>query len=278
MVYLQSEATRIDALSDSNGSSLWHYTSQVPFISFPTIADGVVYVGTLDSHLTALRANDGILLWTYRSSNPFQPFSPIMANGMIYLSLQKGGMDVLRANTGVLLWRYIPPIPSLGLYPQPLVANGVVYMLTQDGHLSALHATNGSTIWRVALHATDILPPTIIAGGVIYVETLEGNLDAIAESSGSVLWSYQGRGGGLESLTAGQGVIYLAFPATSGFNTIGSVTVLQASNGTVLWHFIPPVPAVQLVVGDGLALVALQDGTIAAFHATSGSLRWHQVM
>ena len=219
VVYFQSEATRIDALSDSNGSSLWHYTSQVPFISFPTIADGVGYVGTLDSHLTALRNNDGILLWTYRSSNPFQSFSPIMANGMIYLSLQKGGMDVLRANTGVLLSCYIRPIPSLGLYPQPLVANRVVDTLTQDGHLSALHATNGSTIWRVALHATDILPPTIIAGGVIDVETLEGSLDAIAESSGSVLWSYQGRGRRAGIAHSWSRSDLIGLPATSGFNT-----------------------------------------------------------
>ena len=277
IVYIQSEAARIDALRASDGSSLWHYTSRVPFVSFPSIADGVVYVGTQDSHLSALRASDGIPLWTYRSLNPLQ-ISPVVADGLIYLNMQKGDMDVLRANTGVLLWRYTSRISALGLYPQPLVASGVVYVLTQDGHLSALRASNGFTIWHLALNTTDILPPMIMAGGVIYVETLDGSLDAIAESSGSVLWHYQGNGGGLESLTAGQGVIYLSFPATSGANTIGSVTVLRASNGSVLWHYTPRVPAVQLVVGDDLALIALQDGSIAALHSTSGFLRWHHVM
>ena len=153
-------------------------------------------------------------------------------------------------------------------------------MLTQDGHLSALHTTNGSTSWQIALHANDILPPTIIEDGVIFVETLDESLDAIAESSGSVLWSYQGKGkgSGLESLTAGQGVIYLAFPASSGFNTIGSVTVLQVSSGSVLWHYTPRVPAVQLVVENNLALIALQDGSINALSSSSGSLRWHRLM
>jgi eukaryotic-like serine/threonine-protein kinase len=277
VVYIQSEAARIDALRASDGSSLWHYASQMPFVSFPSMADGVVYVGTRDGHLSALRASDGFPLWTYRSLNPLQT-SPVVADGLIYLNMQKGGMDVLRADTGVLLWRYTSRIPTLGLYPQPLVVGGVVYVLTQDGHLSALHASNGSTIWRVALHAIDILPPSIMEGGVIYVETLDGSMDAIAESSGSVLWRYHGIGGGLESLTAGQGVIYLAFPATSGFNTIGSVTVLRASTGSVLWHYTPRVPAVQLVVGDDLALIALQDGSIAALHSISGSLRWRHVM
>lgn len=276
VVYIQSEATRIDALRASDGSSLWHYISRIPFVSFPSIADGVVYVGTQDSRLSALRASNGIQLWTYRSLNPLQN-SPTVADGLIYLNMQKGGMDVLYANSGVLLWRYASPILAPGLYPPPLVVGGVVYVLTLDGHLSALHANNGFPIWRIALHATDILPLTIIEGGVILVETLDGSIEGIAESSGSILWQYHGNGRGLESLTAGQGVIYLAFPA-SGFNTIGSVTVLQVSNGSVLWHYIPRVPAVQLVVENNLALIALQDGSINALSSSNGSLRWHHLM
>jgi outer membrane protein assembly factor BamB len=277
IVFIRSDVKRIEALRASDGSSLWHYTSQMAFVSMPSIADGEVYVGTQDGHLSALRASDGIPLWTYRSLRPLQT-SPVVANGLIYLNMQKGGMDVLYANSGVLLWRYTSPILALGLYPQPLVVGGVVYVLTQDGQLSALHANNGFLIWRVALHANDILPLTIIEGGVILVETLDGSIEGIAESSGNILWQYHGNGRGLESLTAGQGVIYLAFPASSGFNTIGSVTVLQVSNGSVLWHYTPRVPAVQLVVENTLALIALQDGSINALSSSSGSLRWHRLM
>ncbi len=276
IVFIRSGVKRIEALRASDGSSLWHYTSQMAFVAMPSIADGVVYVGTQDGHLSALRASDGIPLWTYRSLRPLQT-SPVVANGLIYLNMQKGGMDVLYANSGVLLWRYTSPILALGLYPQPLVVSGVVYALTQDGHLSALHANNGFPIWRVALHANDILPLTIIEGGVILVETLDGSIEGIAESSGSILWQFHGIGKGLESLTAGQGVIYLAFPASSGFNTIDSVTVLQVSNGSVFWHYTPRVPAVQLVVANNLALIALQDGSINAL-SSSGSVRWHRVM
>ena len=279
VVYIQSEAARIDALRASDGSSLWHYTSQVPFVSFPSIANGVVYVGTQDSHLTALRASDGKSLWTYRTLNPLQT-SPIVANGLIYLNMQKGGMDVLYANSGVLLWRYTSPILNTNLYPQPLVVNGVVFVLTQDGHISALHVSNGFPIWQVALHATDILPLTIIEDGVILVETLEGNIDGIEASSGSILWQYHGNGRGLESPTAGQGVIYLAFPATGagGTNLIANVTVLQLSNGFVLWHYTPRVPAEQIVVGGDLVLITLQDGSIIALSSSTGSLRWHRLM
>lgn len=278
VVYVQSEAARIDALRASDGSPLWHYTSQVPFVSFPSIADGVVYVGTRDGHLSALRASDGIPLWTYHSLNPLQT-SPIVADGLIYLSLQNGGMDVLRANTGVLLWRYTSRVPALGLYPQPLVASGVVFVLTQDGHLSALRANNGSTVWSVSLNATDILPSLTMTGGVIYVATFDGSVTALRENSGSVLWRYQGREKGPASITVVQGVPYPAFYATGsgGFN---SITALRASDGFVLWRYTPHIPAMQVlpVVTDDLILLALQDGSINALHSTSGSLRWRHVM
>jgi outer membrane protein assembly factor BamB len=96
-----------------------------------------------------------------------------------------------------------------------------------------------------------------------------------------VLWHHQGGAGGAVSITVAQGVIYLAFPATtSGVNLRGSITVLRASDGFILWRYTPHVSAMQLspVVGDDLVLIALQDGSIDALHASSGVLRWHRAM
>jgi outer membrane protein assembly factor BamB len=278
VVYVRSEADTIDALRASDGSLLWSYTSRTPAVS--TVADGVVYALTQDGHLSALRESSGFLLWRYTSLTPLQPLSPVVADGMVYLDLQGGGMDVLRADTGVLLWRYTPRVPALQLFPQPLVTNGVVYALTQDGHLSALRESSGLTIWRVALHTTDLLPPLIETGGVIYVGALDGSVDALRESSGSLLWRHEGGEEGPASITVAQGVIYLAFYTTTGVNIIGSIIVLRASDGFVLWRYTPHVPARQLspVEADGLVLIASQDGSIDALGANSGALRWHRAM
>jgi outer membrane protein assembly factor BamB len=167
------------------------------------------------------------------------------------------------------------------LSQHPLVADGVVYALTQDGHLSALRVSDGFTIWRVALDATNLLFPLIVKGGVVYVGALDGSIDALRASDGSVLWRHQGREGESVSITFTQGVLYLAFSATtSGVNLIGSITVLRASDGLVLWHYIPHVSARQLspVEGDDLVLIALQDGSIDALQASNGVLRWHRAM
>jgi len=280
VVYIRSAVERIDALRTSDGSLLWHYTSRSSFVSLPSVADGIVYALTQDGHLYALRASDGFLLWTYHSQSPAQPLSPVVVDGMAFLSLQRGGMDVLRADTGVLLWRYTPRTPALQLFPLPLITNGVVYALTQDGHLSALRTSDGFTLWRVALQATDLLPPLIGTGGVVYVGAFDGSVDALSTSDGSVLWRHQGGEEVPASITVAQGVIYLAFYATSGVNIIGSITTLRASDGLVLWRYTPQVSAIQLspVEADGLVLIASQDGSIDALHANSGALRWHRAM
>ncbi len=277
VVYIKSVADTIEALRASDGSLLWHYTSRTPFVS--TVADGMVYALTQDGHLSALRASSGFLLWTYTSLIPPQPLPPVVVDGMIFLNLQGGGMDVIRADTGVLLWRYTPRVPALALFPQPFVANGVVYALTQDGHLSALRASSGSIAWRVALQATNLSPLLSMTNGVIYVGTFDGSVDALSASSGSILWHHQGGEEGPVSMTVAQGVIYLtAF--TTGVNAIGSITVLRAGDGLVLWRYTPHVPATQVapVAANNLVLIPLQDGSIDALDASSGSLLWHRVM
>jgi outer membrane protein assembly factor BamB len=123
-------------------------------------------------------------------------------------------------------------------------------------------------------------PFLIGTGGVIYVGAYDGSVEALRESSGSTLWRHQGGEGGPVTITFAQGVLYLAFYATSGVNNIASIAALRASDGFVLWRYTPHVTARQLspVVGDDLVLIALQDGSIDALRASSGALRWHRAM
>ena len=199
-----------------------------------------------------------------------------MVDGIVYLNLQSGGMDVLRADTGVVLWQ----VSDLPLLPLPLITQGVVYALTQHGYLYALRAIDGFTLWDVALNATDLLSSVIMMEGVIYVGTFDSSIVALRASDGSQLWRHQGGKGGQASITVTQGVIYLAFYATRGVNTIASIAALRASDGFVLWRYTPHVSARQLspVVGNDLVLIAMQDGSIDALRASSGALRWRRAM
>jgi len=280
VVYIMSAARRIDALRASDGSMLWHYTSSVPFVSLPTVSDGMVYTSTQDGHFTVLRASDGIPLWKYTSLVPPQPLPAVVAEGMIFLSLQDGSMDVLSAETGILRWRYRPHVPALQLFPPILIADGVVYAGTQDGHLYALRASDGFTIWRIVLNPIDNLFLMNVTGGVVFVAaSFGGSIDAISQISGSIIWQYPGKAEGSVPITVVQGVVYLAL-YTTGANLLASITALRASDGILLWSYTPHTAYRQLLplIGNDIVLIALQDGSVEALRASSGSLLWRRAM
>lgn len=277
IVYVSPEDRIIDALRASDGSVLWHYNLQTPLVSLPPLEDGAVFAGTQDGHLYALRASDGSVLWQHASHIPLD--AVVVADGNIFLSLQGGSVDVLHAGTGAALWRYTPHTPAARLLLPLLVTNDAVYAETQDGYLSAWRASDGVVLWHVALHIPNFLSLRSGPNGVMYVNALDGSLEALRTSNGSTLWRYQGGAGTLASITVAPDEIYLAFGA-SGLNSIGKIIALRASDGTVLWRYIPHISAWQVspAVADSLVLIALQDESIAAVDARSGSLRWHRAI
>jgi serine/threonine-protein kinase len=48
------------------------------------VANGVVYVGSLDNNVYALNARTGDKLWSYTTGNIVQP-SPAVVNGVVYV-------------------------------------------------------------------------------------------------------------------------------------------------------------------------------------------------
>ena len=53
------------ALNASTGALLWSYNTEGQARSSPAVANGVVYVGSLDNNVYALNASTGALLWKY---------------------------------------------------------------------------------------------------------------------------------------------------------------------------------------------------------------------
>ena len=52
--------------------------------SSPTVANGVVYVGSEDDNVYALNANTGTKVWSYTTGN-LCILSPTVANGIVYV-------------------------------------------------------------------------------------------------------------------------------------------------------------------------------------------------
>ena len=75
------------------------------FLSSPTIANGVLYVGSGDGYVYALSAQSGELRWKYRTGDVVHA-SPAVANGLVYVGSWGGFFYALDATTGQLRWRF----------------------------------------------------------------------------------------------------------------------------------------------------------------------------
>lgn len=81
-----------------SGETLWQ-----PAI----IADGVVYIGSEESHVYALNASTGALLWKATVLDAVCS-APSLQDGVLYIGLLRG-IQALNASTGSVLWTFMSP-------------------------------------------------------------------------------------------------------------------------------------------------------------------------
>ena len=90
VVYVGSNDHRVYALDAATGNELWSFATGEVVVSVPTVVDGVVYVGSNDNHLHALDADTGEKLWSYDTGSWVQ-YSPAVSGGKVYLGARVDG-------------------------------------------------------------------------------------------------------------------------------------------------------------------------------------------
>ena len=96
---------------------------QDPVAGSAAVAQGMVYIGSMDGFLYALDAATGKLIWKFKTQE--QPLSPpAFAAGTLFFSSTEGSLYALHARTGQTRLRFRTPDR---LHDSPVVANGLVY-------------------------------------------------------------------------------------------------------------------------------------------------------
>jgi outer membrane protein assembly factor BamB len=123
----------------------WTATTRGFVDSSPTVANGMVYVGSDDHQFYAFDAATGKLLWKGGPARNVVRSSPTVANGVVYVGSDDGKMYAFNASgcsKGQCqpLWTY--QTGSL-IFSSPAVADGVLYFGSTDHHLYAFHLSQG---------------------------------------------------------------------------------------------------------------------------------------
>lgn len=194
------------AFRPDNGSILWRRQLDLGgqgAIGGPTVAHGIVYVGSFNGSLYALRVSDGTLLWQH--SLGATPVHPIAGddNQVIYVGA-KATLYALRTGDGSELWHTTVGTAGILNTVTPItVTAGRIY--GDDGRgLFALDSQDGHVLWQGKTFNGVAL---VIVGNKIFATVGTGEqIEVLRTSDGQVLHMLPVEG----NLGFDQGKLYVA--------------------------------------------------------------------
>jgi outer membrane protein assembly factor BamB len=199
-LYAVNGLFQLVALDMATGKQKWRHDLGVPARSAPMIADGRVFVTTIDDRLFAFTAADGRQLWTHQSAMPVTAMlgEPAAAyyQGLVIAGFGSGELACLRADSGSIVWTdslgasqgRASIADLLSIRGLPIVANGLVYAISMGGLLICNDIPSGRRVWDRQVAGEDT---PYIAGDWMFVISAEQQIAAININDGHVSWVTQ---------------------------------------------------------------------------------------
>ncbi|MGY0069040.1 outer membrane protein assembly factor BamB family protein [Streptomyces sp. QTS137] len=161
-------------------------------VTAPVVADGSVYVGSVDGtdgELYAIDATTGKQRWrySYPSYDPgLEALAPVVVEGTVCIAGVDGTLFAVDTATGKKRWTR--PGDGAQKFPPVADASGTVYLPSGHGTLHALDAVSGKRRWTFRGEGRFLAP--VAFGEAVYVQEDQGNLYAVDGTSGKQRWSF----------------------------------------------------------------------------------------
>ena len=259
ILYIGSNDHNLYAINAMSGAMVWKYQLNSPVSSTPVIANGVVFISSA-ADMYALNARDATLLWKYTADAPFVS-DAVVVDGVVYFG--DDGVYALNANTGALLWK-----TGTTYMLSPAVTNGVVYASAGgEGSVYALDANTGAQLWKSAHYWSNV---PVVANGIVYLVSGAYGLGAVAlrADTGTLLWQLPTVFENFNSPAVAYGKVYFA-------SSDSYLYALDAYTGKLQWkHFESPFNYPSPAVANGVVYALSNYGHLIAVDAFTGDLLW----
>lgn len=254
----------------------WNYTidttpSHMIYPS-PTVANGLVYVGSEDKNVYCLNSITGTKVWNYSTAGAITS-SPTIAAGCIYVGSHDSKVYCLNAETGSKIWNYTIPNYGLGngwVTDSPCISNGRVYVGCSDSRIYCLNASQGTLLWSnttKSIYEIDSSPA--IVNNRIYFGSGDGNVFCWNATTGVRIWNYTTGNWIFSSPTLANGHVYIG-------SMDSKVYCLDATTGARIWNYtaggsIKSSPA----YANGCVFIGSDDHNLYCLNANTGAKLWN---
>jgi outer membrane protein assembly factor BamB len=197
VLYAVNGLADIVALDAAKGTLTWRKTLESPARSAPTIADGRIFVVTIEDKLRALATTDGRALWTHQAANARTSLlgrpAPAYADGLVVAGFGSGELSAMRADSGGVAWSDSLAAASTtagvadlsAIRGLPVISSGRVYAIGLGGLLLGLDLRSGRRLWEREVAGEDSI---WAAGDWLFVVSAGQQMGAVNADDGRVAW------------------------------------------------------------------------------------------
>ena len=276
-VYATTGRADILALDAATGAIRWRKPLGTPARTAPTVADGRLYVTTIDDRLVALSASSGDRLWSYQAATSATTIlgrpAPAVADGLVVAGFGSGEISAVRSDSGAVAWtdsmastRGRNSLLDLSaVRGLPAIEAGRVYAVGLGGVTVSFDLRSGRRLWEREIGGSE---SPWLAGDWLFVLTTEQALVCLSKDDGRVRWftdlpRY-------EDMKRQKDPIVWTGPVMAGGRLlVGGSTekamTLDPASGQVQSTFdLPGIASVPAVVAGGTVLMVTDDASLSA--------------
>ncbi len=262
-------ASEVRSEEDQDIKPIWVFSCEDEIRGSPTIAHGVIYVGSYDNNLYALKAKSGEFIWKYPTDGGIVS-KPAVHDGNVYFGSEDRRLHVV-STRGQINWTYFSNGP---VRSSPHIAEGHVFIGSDDGSLHAVNTLSGRRAWQIETGAPVRSSPTV-ENDYVYFGTEDGELYC-ADFGSKIRWRFQAKRAVTSSPVISKGVAYFA-------SLDSTLYAVDAKTGWVIWRFRLGKASISTpCLSEDYVFIGAADGKITCVDIRSAKEVWsystdHQV-
>lgn len=185
-----------DLTADEDGTKnvvaepVWETDLGTAIVSDPLLADGFLYVGTIDGKMFKINASTGEIAWKYEGETKIKSIwtKPVILDGAVFFATEDGNIYALDVETGTPVWN-APISTGSQIVASGVIINGTVSFGTLAGNLVIVdknQTTSPSISREGAIYSTPIYKD-----GKLYLMMVNGEKLVYAlDENGREFWSF----------------------------------------------------------------------------------------
>ncbi len=172
----------------------------------PTLVDGILYFGAMDSYVYVVDALTGKEIWKFKTGDGVCESTPAVVDNVLYIGSFDHNIYSLDAKTGEFKWAFRT---GGKIDASPVVSESIVYVGSRDSNVYAIDSKTGKEVWRFKTGDEIASAPTVY-GNMIFNGSFDKNFYCLDKKTGKEIWRFR-TGGEIHndrSFLAREGKIY----------------------------------------------------------------------